>query len=293
MMNVCQVEGCKKRVSTAGHTLCLDHWKADRGKTLQRCTTCGRPHESAGPLCLACSRKPAGEDDSTEPEAPRGYLSSTRIGKHFGLSNVKMNQLFAKLGWIEKCGDGWAPTERGSALGANVREQRAGIPFVVWPESTINNADLSEAVAGKPEVRPPRREKAAKQPAKKTADFRDKHPAPYRATDGHKVRSKAELIIDNWLHSHGILHVYEQRVPVEENCLSDFFLPGLGPGAKGVYIEYWGRESDPKYRERMAVKRAIYAKYRLNLIELGDTEIERLDDILPRVLLQFGSERLR
>ncbi len=60
------------------------------------------------------------------------------------------------------------------------------------------------------------------------------------------------------------------------------------PGGKGVYIEYWGRESDPKYRERMTVKQAIYAKYKLRLIELGDAEIERLDDVLPRMLLMFG-----
>lgn len=49
-------------------------------------------------------------------------------------------------------------------------------------------------------------------------------------------------------------------------------------------------ESDPKYRDRMAVKQAIYAKHGLRLIELGDAEIERLDDVLPRMLLRFGIE---
>lgn len=48
--------------------------------------------------------------------------------------------------------------------------------------------------------------------------------------------------------------------------------------------------SDPKYRERKAVKQAIYAKHGLRLIELGDSEIERLDDVLPRMLLRFGIE---
>jgi hypothetical protein len=62
------------------------------------------------------------------------------------------------------------------------------------------------------------------------------------------------------------------------------------PGGKGVYIEFWGRESDAKYRERQAAKRAIYEKYNLRLIELGDAEIERLDDALPRMLLRFGIE---
>jgi hypothetical protein len=58
----------------------------------------------------------------------------------------------------------------------------------------------------------------------------------------------------------------------------------------GARRPFWGRESDPKYRERKAVKQAIYAKYELRLIELGDAEIERLDDVLPWMLLRFGIE---
>jgi len=66
--------------------------------------------------------------------------------------------------------------------------------------------------------------------------------------------------------------------------------PRQGTGGRGVYIEFWGRESDPKYRDRKAAKQAIYAKHGLRLIELGDAEIERLDDVLPRMLLRFGIE---
>ena len=84
----------------------------------------------------------------------------------------------------------------------------------------------------------------------------------------------------------GLVHAYERRLPIEEGCYCDFNLPS----GKGVYIEFWGRESDPKYRERMAVKQAIYAKHELRLIELGDAEIERLNDVLPRMLLRLGLE---
>jgi hypothetical protein len=41
---------------------------------------------------------------------------------------------------------------------------------------------------------------------------------------------------------------------------------------------------------KIAEKQAIYAKYDLQLIELGDPEIERLDDVLPRMLLRVGIE---
>lgn len=37
-------------------------------------------------------------------------------------------------------------------------------------------------------------------------------------------------------------------------------------------------------------KQALYAKHDFRLIELGDAEIERLDDVLPRLLLKFGIE---
>jgi hypothetical protein len=49
-----------------------------------------------------------------------------------------------------------------------------------------------------------------------------------------------------------------------------------------------GHASDPKYREPKPAKQAIYAKHGLRRIELGDAEIERLDDVLPRVFLRLG-----
>ena len=34
----------------------------------------------------------------------------------------------------------------------------------------------------------------------------------FKCIDGHKVRSKAELIIDNYLYNHGIVHEYEKKI---------------------------------------------------------------------------------
>lgn len=290
-MHVCQVDGCKQTVSKPGHSFCLDHWKAERTGKVKRCATCQRWHDNAGPLCRACAQPPAPDDESKD-DSPGGLLSSTRIGKHFGLSNIKTNLILAELGWIEKYVKGWVPTDRGNALGANVREMRNGTPFVVWPESIQKNAALLASVAEQsagPEPSPaaaPRQGTSADQPIDQSGAFRAKFPAPFRTQDGHNVRSRAEVLIDNWLYMQGIVHAYERRLPIEEECYCDFYLPC----GKGVYIEFWGRESDPKYRDRQAVKRAIYAKHELRLIELGDAEIERLDDVLPRMLLRFGIE---
>ncbi|MCA9487379.1 MAG: hypothetical protein KC516_00275 [Nanoarchaeota archaeon] len=117
---------------------------------------------------------------------------------------------------------------------------------------------------------------------KEEEDFRNKFPATYITEDGHRVRSKAEQIIDNWLYHKGIVHSYERRVPIEEEVYCDFFIP-LG---EKVWIEFWGSEEE-KYLKRKRLKKSYYAKYKKNLIELDDKDIEKLDDILPIKLRPF------
>lgn len=113
--------------------------------------------------------------------------------------------------------------------------------------------------------------------------FRDKFPAKYRTTDGHWVRSKSEVLIDNWLYMAGVVHAYERQVPIEEDLYCDFYLP-----EGKVYIEYWGLENDARYAARKKVKQELYRKYGLNLIEVKDEHIKNIDDVLPRLLLKFG-----
>jgi len=117
----------------------------------------------------------------------------------------------------------------------------------------------------------------------KQVDFREKFEAKHRATDGHFVRSKAEMLIDNWLYMTEIVHAYERKLPVEENVYCDFYIP-----TGKVYIEYWGYENDSKYLSRKKEKISIYEKYGFNLIELNDEDVQNLDGILPRLLLKYG-----
>jgi hypothetical protein len=108
------------------------------------------------------------------------------------------------------------------------------------------------------------------------SDFRNKFPAEHRTEDGHWVRSRAEVIIDNALFNYKLAHV-------PEDLYSDFFIPN-----GSVYIEFWGMEEDPKYAARKKAKIEIYKKYNFNLIELSDKDIKNLDDYLPNKLLNFG-----
>lgn len=108
-------------------------------------------------------------------------------------------------------------------------------------------------------------------------DPRKKWPAKYRCKDGHYVRSRAELLIDNWLFAEGIKHIYEKQVtfPNGEKCLCDFYLPDLS-----TYIEFWGK-SDDYYIKRKNIKTSLYKTLKnVGLIELNDKSLENLDDIL-------------
>jgi len=110
-------------------------------------------------------------------------------------------------------------------------------------------------------------------------NFRDKFPPAYRTEDGHKVRSKAEQIIDNWLYHKGIVHAYERLVPIPQEVLyCDFFIP-----EGKIWIEYWGLQ-DKEYLKRKELKKELYEKYDKNLLELTDKDIANLDDILPKKL---------
>ncbi|MGP1359333.1 hypothetical protein [Campylobacter sp.] len=124
-------------------------------------------------------------------------------------------------------------------------------------------------------------EKALKK--EKKEDFREKFKAEYRTNDGHYVRSRAELVIANWLFAEGVAYAYEKRVPIKEDIYCDFCIP------KGkVYIEFWGLEDDEVYLKRKEKKIGFYKKYNLNLIEIDNDTIGNLDDYMPKELLKFG-----
>lgn len=212
----------------------------------------------------------------------REYLNSTTIGRKFDLSARKINMMLSEIGWIERYLKGWNITSLGMKNGGIQKENtKNGIPFVEWPESIYDNPAFQSVIK---EVQGNAGEETqAKVDSSEGSEFREKFPATLRATDGHMVRSKAEMLIDNWLYMAEIVHAYERRLPIEEEVYCDFYIP-----TGKVYIEFWGLENDPKYAERKRVKKAIYEKYNFKLIELTDEEVFNLDDVLPKMLLKFG-----
>jgi hypothetical protein len=230
--------------------------------------------------------------DNTQHKEKGKLLNATAIGKYFDVSSQRLNLILSEFGWIEKDLVGWTITKLGKNVGGRQFEhETSGAAYVLWPEEILQNKSLvgvfhvSQNLTERPTTSVPTESPQEQiQPSfSNSNNFRDKFDTKHRTKDGHFVRSRAEVIIDDTLYDYGLVHAYEKKVPIEEELYTDFYLPN-----GKVYIEFWGMESDPKYLERKQKKLDIYKKYDLKLIELDDNDVANLDDHLPKKLLKYG-----
>jgi hypothetical protein len=212
-------------------------------------------------------------------------INSSTIGKEFDISAQKINTILAELGWIEKSNvGGWNATKFGSKNGGIEMEGKNGSPYVIWDKSILINKSFKDSVNFATGSNYEENNSSSQDNFTDIDEFRQKYKANYRTQDGHRVRSRAEAMIDDYLYRNGIAHAYERRLPgIEEDVLSDFYI------LKGnVYIEFWGMEENDKYAERKKKKQEIYAHEGFNLIEMNENDIKSLDDTLPRKLKKYG-----
>ena len=162
-------------------------------------------------------------------------FSAKEIAKKFGKNAKDVNEVLLSLGFIKKCDNGYNVTDVGKYYGG-IQNYYMGRASVRWDERIVYNENFINEIVKVGE-------KSSKKEQKE--DFREKFKAEYRTNDGHYVRSRAELVIANWLFAEGIAYAYEKRVPIEEDMYCDFYIP------KGkVYVEFWGLEDDEAYLER-------------------------------------------
>jgi len=269
---LCSVEGCNSPVQKQGHTLCYLHWRKSR-QTVE---------ESAAAYVV--TPQPAVSHDTNN-----NFLNSTSLGERFNLNAKQLNRVLLDLGWVEKDGKGWKPSELGEKLKAKRNSHsRSGIPFVLWHQDICKSRILQNAVNEllSIEREPPSIAQIIQMPeeaADKAEGFRDKFPPAIRASDGHMVRSRGEAMIDALFYENRIVHAYERMVPVEQAMYCDFYLPEYN-----LYIEFWGMESDPKYKARKEKKLEIYRQNGLRLLEVKNEHINNLDDYLISQLVKFG-----
>ena len=105
----------------------------------------------------------------------------------------------------------------------------------------------------------------------------------YKSDSGYTVKSRAELIIANWLFYRGIDFIYEKKTPTKERVISDFYLTH-----SNIYIEFWGLET-PQYLKRKSKKIKIYKKYRLKLIQMDDGSLHDLNAFFAKEFKEFKS----
>ena len=116
-------------------------------------------------------------------------------------------------------------------------------------------------------------------------DFHKKFPAEFKCDDGHFVRSRAEMLIDNWLYKNQIAHAYEIRVFLPENpdkvMYCDWYIP-----SKNMYMEFWGKAGtdDYPYRKRITQKSRLYMNNDLDLLDIYPDDLNDLDAKLTKWL---------
>lgn len=98
---------------------------------------------------------------------------------------------------------------------------------------------------------------------KKKKDQKENSISKFKCLDDHLVRSKGELIIDNYLYILGFNHIYEKKIKILKNQVKcDWYLPDYD-----IYIEYWGFHGK-NYLKRKKEKIKLYKKAKLKLISI-------------------------
>ncbi|BBL91449.1 hypothetical protein VroAM7_41020 [Vibrio rotiferianus] len=205
--------------------------------------------------------------------------SATQLGEKLKLNAKRMNQLLSELGWISKSDEGWSLTEAGIRAGGHLRvDKDSNHTFVVWHDIVLRNKRLKQSV-----IEFLGQDAESHSTDKSLSNFRQKFEAKHRTLDGHYVRSKGELLIDNWLYLAGVVHAYERQLPIAQDVTSDFYLP-----SGKVYLQFWGSDTGEMSESEQEKVRAVYKQHNFNLIEVEPSEVDKLDEVLPKRLRQFG-----
>lgn len=111
-----------------------------------------------------------------------------------------------------------------------------------------------------------------------------------RTTDGHIVKSKGEVIIDDILYNNMIVHCYEKEVieipSTKRTIKSDFFVPVFAN--RGIYIEYWGMETG-EYKKNKEEKKKMYEEHSIELISIEKNDITDKAGLEARLVREIRS----
>jgi hypothetical protein len=108
-------------------------------------------------------------------------------------------------------------------------------------------------------------------------------PRTFKTKRGVMVRSKSELIIDDWLYDHRIRAEYERSLNLSGTTVKpDWYLPD----AKAV-LEHLGLSDDESYRKAWEQKRRLYEQNGIRVVTTSEQDVRDLDIALSRKLRPF------
>lgn len=202
-------------------------------------------------------------------------ISATLIGRHYDMSARIVNRLMAEIGWLKSYAKGWQLTSLGEAQGGlQKHDQQSGIPYVVWPRSLLDDKYFSHQVHTY-QVKP------------SVTKINIDGTSHYRTLDGRYLPSIQDAMIANWLYLHGLSYSYHRELALstEKTIQTDFYLPD-----SRIYILYNGAVSGPNELSHQLSRQALAEEYQLKVIELSLSDIDTLDQVLPKALLRWDIE---
>lgn len=220
-------------------------------------------------------------------ELSETQLSTTAIAKHYAVSAKIMNKLFADLGWITASGKGWTATTAGKEQGASQRSSDStGIPYVIWSRDILNNATLQTHVGVYTGNDGYLRIFYLLTDNKK----QDSAQTCYQALNGLLVHNKEDLLVANFLHIHDIRYTYQKTIKAPKSSISpevalvcDFFLH-----EKALCLLISRNQVSPDKLLLQMSREPELQQLKYTTVGLAESEIEQLDTVLPKRLLDFG-----
>lgn len=263
---------------------------------MAKCTVAGCDREVSKPgfkFCYPCFKK---NNPKPEPVDFETLITATMIiealeEKHsWKISSRKLNTIFNELGWITKPPydvGGWKATRTGKKNGGvDIPPKGNSSPYVKWVPKTLENKALLNAVIRTLGV--PKIENETIQPVFSEENLEPPNKAnSKKSSDGHWVRSRGELLIDNYLFNNRIPHAYEQEVYLPDNkkMVPDFMT--ITPKGN-VYIEFWGMEGNSSYDKRREAKIQLYRDNGLELVNIFPKHLDNLDAYLSSIFVKYG-----
>ena len=109
-----------------------------------------------------------------------------------------------------------------------------------------------------------------------------------RTQDGHIVKSKGEVDVDDALYNLRIVHCYDKKVSeisnAERTINCDWFIPVLS-NSQGIYIEYWGMNTKD-YLKNKEEKKKLYKLNEIALIEVEKDDVNDKQGLSDRIRME-------